>query len=99
MTEATIRIPFNINVKKISDEIIYKAFIIAIEQKKREINKELKRIDSKINRLEKKYKMSFSEFEQEMGDGFREHNDWLDWSYLVEHKNQLLDEIRDLEIA
>ena len=59
MTEATIRIQDSINIKRISDEIVYKAFAIAIEKKNKEIKKELKRVNSKIEKFEKKYKMSF----------------------------------------
>ena len=35
MTEATIIIPENIDIRKVSDEIVYKAFNIAIEKKKK----------------------------------------------------------------
>jgi hypothetical protein len=99
MTETTIRVPGNIQVNKISEEIIYKAFAIAVEQKKKEIHKELKQVNSRIKRWEKKYKMSFEKFEQTMGDGFQEHNDWMDWSFLIENRNQLLEEIRNFEIT
>jgi hypothetical protein len=43
--------------------------------------------------------MSFGEFEQTLSEGFQEHNDWMDWSFLVENRNQLLEEIRDFEIS
>jgi len=99
MPEATIQFPGNIKVNKISEEIIYKAFAIAIEQKKKEIYKELKLVNSKIKRWEQKYKMSFEKFEQTLGDGFEVHNDWMDWSFLIENRNQLLEEIRNFEIA
>ena len=99
MTETTIRVPGNIKVNKISEEIIYKAFAIAVEQKKKEINKELKQVNSRIKRWEKKYRMSFEKFEQTLGDSFQEHNDWMDWSFLIENRDQLLEEIRNLEIS
>ncbi len=91
MTEATIRIPGNIDIKKVSDEIVYKAFSIAIEKKRKEIQQELRRVDSKIKKFEKKYKLSFAEYEKSMGDSFQHHNDWIDWSFLVESKKQLVD--------
>jgi hypothetical protein len=97
MTEATIRIPANIDAKKISDEIVYKAFAIAIENKKKEIQGELKQVESKIKRFEKKYKMTFEKFEKTMGDSFQEHNDWIDWSFLVENRQQLTKEIQNFE--
>lgn len=97
MTEATIQIPANIDAKKISEEIVYKAFAIAIENKKKEILRELKQVKSKIKRFEKKYKMCFEEFEKKMGDSFQEHNDWIDWSFLVENHQQLLKEIQNFE--
>ena len=97
MTEAIIRIPGNINIKNVSDEIVYKAFSIAIEKKRKEIQKELRRGDSKIKRFEKKYKMSVEEYEKSMGDSFQNHNDWMDWSFLVENRKQLLEEIQNFE--
>jgi hypothetical protein len=39
MIEATIRVPVNIKVNKISEETIYKAFAIAVEQKKKKFEK------------------------------------------------------------
>lgn len=97
MTEATIRIPDNIDAGKISEEIFYKAFAIAVEQKKKDIRKELRRVESKIKVFERRYRMPLDQFEQTMGDTFREHEDWMDWSYLLENRNQLLEEITSLE--
>lgn len=98
MTEATLRIPGNIDIKKVSEEIVYKAFAIAIEKKRKEIQKELRRVESKIKRFERKYKMGFEEYEKSMSDSFQNHNDWMDWSFLLENKNQLKEEIRNFEI-
>ena len=97
MTEATIRIPGNIDMKKVSDEIVYTAFSIAIEKKRKEIQKELKRVDSKIKRFEKKYKMTIEEYEKSMGESFQHHNDWIDWSFLVENRKQLVEELQNFE--
>ena len=97
MTEATIKIPGNIDLNKISDEIIYKAFAIAIDKKKKEIKKELKQLDSKIMRFEKRYQNSLGQFESTMGESFQEHNDWMDWSFLEESKKQLLEELKSFE--
>lgn len=94
MTEATILIPENIDFKKVSDEIVYKAFNIAIEKKKKEIKKELKRTETKITRFEKKYNASLEEFERKMDDSIKEHNDWMDWSFLVENRKQLLNDLQ-----
>lgn len=98
MTEATIRIPGNLNVKKISDEIVYRAFEIAIEKKKKEIRRELKRVNSKIGKFEKKYNTSYEEYEQTMGDSFQHHDDWMDWGFLIESRKRLLEEIGEFEI-
>jgi len=97
MIETTIRVPGNIAIRKISDEIVYRAFSIAVEKKKKEIRRELNRLDSKIKRFEKKYKMNFDKFERAMGDSFQEHNDWIDWSFLEESRKQLLEEIGNFE--
>lgn len=97
MTETTIKIPGNIDIKKVSDEIVYTAFSIAIEKKRKEIKRELKRVETKIKRLEKKHKISFEEYETSMGDSFQHHNDWMDWSFLVENRKQLLEEMQSFE--
>jgi hypothetical protein len=36
--------------------------------------------------------MSLEEYEKTMGDTFQEHNDWIEWSFLVESRNQLVKE-------
>ena len=97
MIETTIKVPGNIAMRKLSDEIIYRAFAIAIEKKKEELLRELNRLTSKIIRFEKKYKMSFEKFEEAMGDSFQEHNDWIDWSFLVESRKQVLEDIKNFE--
>jgi hypothetical protein len=89
MTEATIKIPGNIDIKKVSDEIIYKAFAIAVEKRQKEIRNELKRVEAKIRRFEKKYKMAFTEYEKKMGDTVQAHDDWIDWSFLEEVRKEL----------
>jgi hypothetical protein len=97
MTEATILIPDNLNIKKVSDEIVYKAFNIAIEKKKEEIERELKRTDTKIKKFENKYKMSLEKFEKKMSDSLKAHDDWMDWSFLVENRQQLIEEMKNFK--
>lgn len=53
---------------------------------------ELKRLNSEIEKFEEKHKMSFEEYEKTMGDTFQEHNDWIEWSFLVESRKQLVKE-------
>jgi hypothetical protein len=98
MTEATIRIPGNFDLRKLPEDIIYKSVTIAIELKKKEMKRDLKRLESKIKRFEKKYRMEFPEFEKSMEDSFQAHNDWMDWSFLEETRKQLLNEARNFEI-
>jgi hypothetical protein len=97
MTEATIKIPGNIDIKKVSDEIIYKAFAIAVEKRRKEIRNELKRVEAKIRRFEKKYKMTFTEYEKEMGDTVQAHDDWIDWSFLEEVRKDLNKEFENFQ--
>lgn len=97
MTEATIKIPGNIDIKKVSDEIIYKAFAIAVEKRRKEIRNELKRVEVRIRRFEKKYKMVFTEFERKMGDTIQEHDDWIDWSFLEETRKELSKEFENFQ--
>ncbi len=98
MTEATIRIPGNFDLKKIPEDIIYKSVAIAIELEKKEMKKELGRVESKIKKFEKKYRMPFAEFEKSFGDTLQAHDDWMDWSFLEETRNELLIETHNLEI-
>jgi hypothetical protein len=98
MTEATIRIPGNFDLKKLPEDIIYKSIAIAIELKKKEIKRELGRVESKIKKFEKKYRMGFLEFEKSMGDTLQAHDDWMDWSFLEETRKELLIETQNLDI-
>ncbi len=41
--------------------------------------------------------MSFDEYEKSMGDSFQHHNDWMDWSFLVENRKQLVEELQNFE--
>ncbi len=99
MTEATIRIPGNIDVGRVPEEIFYKAFAIAIEKKKKEIKRQLKSIDAKIKKFEKKYNGGLELYEARMGDSFQEHDDWMDWSFLVESRHQLIEEMENIAPA
>ncbi len=99
MTEATIVIPNHINMKKISEDIIYHAFNIAVDKKKKELKKELKRTLQQIQKYERKYQTSLERFEREMGNSMREHDDWMEWSFLVENKNQLEIELENFQTA
>jgi hypothetical protein len=96
MTKATITIPDHIDVNKVPEEIFYKAFAIAVDQKRKELQKELKKTEIRIKRFEKKYHMTFEEFEEKMDDTFKGHDDWMDWSFLKETQEALTEEIRNL---
>jgi len=98
MTETTIRIPGNFDFKRLSEEIIYKSVAIAIELKKKELKREVKRVESKIKKFEKKYRHGLAEFEKTMGDTLQAHDDWMDWSFLEETRSELLSEIQNLEL-
>lgn len=97
MTEAIIRLPGNIDVAKIPEELLYKAFAIAVSKQKKELKRELKQIDSKIKKFEKRYKKSLSEFESTMGDSVKEHDDWMDWSFLDETRKQILKDMENFD--
>ena len=99
MTEATIIIPDNINIKKVSEELVYQAFNIAIQKKKKEIERELRRTETKIKKFEKKYKMNLGKFEKKMEDSLKEHDDWMDWSFLVENKKQLIEDLKNFKTS
>ncbi len=96
MTKATITIPDTLNVKKIPEELIYRAFAIAVAKKRKEIQDELRKTDMKIRKFEKKYNMTYDVFSQKMDDSFKAHNDWMDWGYFIENRKALTEELKNL---
>lgn len=98
MTDAIIHIPSHYDLKKLPEDIIYKAFSIAIALKNKEIKKELRIVEAKIKKYEKKYQFSFSQYEKNIGDTLQAHEDWLDWSFLELNRKELHKEMQALEI-
>ncbi len=96
MSTATIKIPDNIDASKLPEEVIYKAFSIAVELRLKELKRELQKINTKIKKYEKKYKMGYNDFEHQMDDSFKAHEDWIDWGFLIESRGVIVDERRNL---
>lgn len=96
MNTATIKVPENIDAGKLPEEVIYKAFTIAIELRLKELKKELRKIDAKIKKYEKIYKMEYGDFEHHMDDSPKAHEDWIDWGFLIESRGVVIDELGDL---
>ena len=96
MNTATIKVPENIDASKLPEEVIYKAFTIAVELRLKELKKELRKIDAKIKKYEKIYKMEYRDFEHHMDDSPKSHEDWIDWGFLIESRDVVVDELRNL---
>ena len=57
---------------------------------------QLNEIKKRIYRLEEEHKMKLEHFEKTMGDSFEEHEIWFEWKSLVELKENIEEELREL---
>ena len=40
--------------------------------------------------------MGYNDFEHQMDDSFKAHEDWIDWGFLIESRGVIVDERRNL---
>lgn len=91
MTSITINIPNSYSeiLDDMSDTLYVEALNLVAKEKLRSKERELDQISKKISQFEKKYKCNYDEFEKQMSDSLKAHDDWIEWSYLIEIKSAL----------
>ncbi len=70
--------------------------ILVLKKRIKSVRDELSRIESEIKRYREKYGKDLNEFEKSMSNSFEEHEDWIEWRFLMELKKSLEEELRDL---
>jgi len=80
------------------DEPLYMEALKEIARKKMVLKRrKLNRIRNKIKRFEKQYSCTLNQYAAEMPDTLKAHDDWMEWSFLVESQKALEESIRKLE--
>lgn len=101
MTTVNITIPdilssFN-KIKR--EEVLLSAIRHVVVGKLKEEKKEAEKAIKGIKKYEKRYEMSFKEFEKNMsknGD-YRLHEDWVDWSFQNDVYNRTQEDMQKLQ--
>ena len=98
MAEVTIKIPDDIkDILGETNEMIYVEAVKEIARKKiTYVQRRLKEMRKKIAIYEAKYGKSYGEFSQNVPDTLKGHDDWIEWSYLVDIADELAKKIEKL---
>ncbi len=100
MVEVTVKIPEEL--KDIAAETSKTIYVEALKEVARkrmsDSQKRLKELKEKIAIYEKTYGMSFEEFSQDVPTTFEGHDDWIDWTYLVNVASELEHRVDKLKI-
>lgn len=100
MTEITLKIPGEI--KKLVDDLQEPIYIEAIREvaskKLAEKRKKLIDFQKKIKKFEDKYSTFYDEFCKNVPADRIGHEDWIEWTYLVEVQAELHSSIQKLEM-
>ena len=98
MAEVTIKIPDDIkDILGETNEMIYVEAVKEIARKKiTYAQRRLKEMRKKIAIYEAKYGKSYGEFSQNVPDTLKGHDDWIEWSYLVDIADELAKKIEKL---
>lgn len=99
MAEVTIKIPDNVREFVAgTNETIYVEAIKEVARKKIPYTqKHLKELRKKITAYEKKHGKSFEEFSQNLPDTLKGHEDWIEWTYLINTVKELEHKIEKLK--
>jgi hypothetical protein len=100
MVEITVKIPEEL--KDIADETSKTIYVEALKEVARkrmaDSQKRLKELKEKIAIYEKTYGMPFEEFSRDVPTTSEGHDDWIDWTYLVNVASELKHKVDKLKI-
>lgn len=84
---------------KVGEKIFLQAFRESVKRLIAEERQELKITNARIRKFERKYKKRFETFEKHMpAEGnYETHEDYGEWSYLMEKAKRLAQDIADYE--
>lgn len=98
MVEVKVKIPEDLKdiIGEISETMYVEALKEVAHKRMAQTKKRLKEIKKKIANFEKKYGKSYEEFSRSFSDKVKEHDDWIEWSYLVKIVEELENKIEKL---
>jgi len=101
MTTTELNLPKSITrlYSKLDEKVLLQALQIALRRTIAQERKELKTVQARISKFERKYKKRFREFEKNLppeGD-YVIHEDYGEWSFLEEKAKLLSQDIADYE--
>ncbi len=101
MTVKELKLPKSISrlYSKLDEKIFVQALQIALRRTIAQERKELKTVQARISKFERKYKKRFREFEKNIppeGD-YRVHEDYIEWSFLHDKAVILEKDINDYD--
>lgn len=101
MTDVIVKVPQEIKdiIGDDTSETIYVETLKEVARKKiSHTQKQLKELKRKISVYERKYGRSYEEFLQNIPDTLKGHEDWIEWSYLVNVAHELSAKLEKLRL-
>lgn len=100
MVEVTVKIPEELKdiIAETSKTIYVEALKEVARKRMSDSQKRLNELKEKIAIYEKTYGMSFEKFSQDVPDTLKGHDDWIDWTYLVNVAGELEHKVDKLKI-
>jgi hypothetical protein len=98
MIEITLKIPKDIKeiISSTGETIFVEALNEVAFKRISYLQKQIKECKKKINCYEDKYKKAYSEFCENVPYSFEGHDDWIEWTYLVNVIDELSKKIEKL---
>ncbi len=100
MSEVTVKVPEAIKdiISETSETIYVEALKEVARKRISYTQKRIEELEQKISVYEERYGKSYKEFSQNVPDTLEGHNDWVEWSYMVNVKDGLSNKIDKLKL-
>jgi hypothetical protein len=100
MIEISVKVPKEIiDIVAVAGETIYIEALSQVAYKRISyIQKQLEEVKKNMHFFESKYNKSFEDFQQDVPDTVEGHDDWIEWTYLLNVANELSKKIDKLNL-
>ena len=100
MAEISIQIPNDIKeLVQETDQALYVEALKEVAFKRMSYNqKRLQELQDKIKEYEQKYQLSYDNFASTMPDTVQAHEDWIEWTSLVQSAEEISKKIHKLSL-
>lgn len=100
MAEISLEIPNDLKeLVQDTDQALYVEALKEVAFKRMSYNqKRLRELQEKINELEQKYQCSYEDFASNMPDSLQAHEDWIEWTFLIQSAEALSQKIQKLSL-